>query len=112
VRQMPKSIERYHSENIVQGYLAIDVTGAEVQLRKVGERYFETYEGSGHLQLNVYHGNLEGLVLAEVEFSSRDKSEEFEPPDWLGEEVTDDVRYKNQILAKKGAPVEEITQPQ
>ena len=57
-------------------------------------------------------GNLEGLVLAEVEFSSRDKSEEFEPPDWLGEEVTDDVRYKNQILAKKGAPVEEITQPQ
>jgi CYTH domain-containing protein len=32
-------------------------------------------------------GNLEGLVLAE--FSSRDKSEEFEPPDWLGEEVTE-----------------------
>jgi CYTH domain-containing protein len=66
----------------------------------------------GICKLNVYHGNLEGLVLAEVEFSSRDKSEEFEPPDWLGEEVTDDVRYKNQILAKKGAPVEEITQPQ
>jgi hypothetical protein len=29
VRQIPKDIEKYPSENVVQGYLAIDVTGAE-----------------------------------------------------------------------------------
>ena len=50
VRQIPKNIEQYPSQNIVQGYLAIDVTGAEVRLRKIGERYFETLKGSGRLQ--------------------------------------------------------------
>ena len=50
VRQIPKDIEKYPSENIVQGYLAIDVSGAEARLRKVAERYFETYKGQGSLQ--------------------------------------------------------------
>jgi hypothetical protein len=50
VRQMPKDITQYPSENIIQGYLAIDANGAEVRLRKIGERYFETYKGSGRLQ--------------------------------------------------------------
>lgn len=47
VRQVPKNIEQYPSENIVQGYLAINVTGSEVRLRKIGDRYFETYKGGG-----------------------------------------------------------------
>jgi len=151
VRQLPKNIEQYPSENIVQGYLAIDVTGSEVRLRKIGERYFETYKGSGRLQrreleielspnqfntlwlgtedrriekvryqineggqkieLNVFQGNLEGLVLAEVEFPSREKSEEFEPPDWFGDEVTEDIRFKNQNLAQKGAPKNGVMRP-
>src|SRR6267142_4216449 len=50
VRQLPKNLEQYPSENIVQGYLAIDVTGSEVRLRKIGDRYFETYKGAGRLQ--------------------------------------------------------------
>ena len=152
VRQVPKNIEQYPSENIVQGYLAIDVTGAEVRLRKIGDRYFETFKGSGRLQrreleialsqdqfntlwlategrriekiryqiddagqkieLNVFRGNLEGLVLAEVEFPSREKSEEFEPPDWFGDEVTEDIRFRTQNLAQKGAPKDGVMRPQ
>jgi CYTH domain-containing protein len=50
-------------------------------------------------------------VLAEVEFTSQEGSEKFQPPDWLGEEVTDDTRYKNQSLAQKGAPNSEATRP-
>ena len=40
MRQIPKDIENYPSENILQGYLAIDPTGVEVRLRKTAERYF------------------------------------------------------------------------
>jgi adenylate cyclase len=152
VRQIPKNIEQYPSENIVQGYLAIDASGAEVRLRKIGERYFETFKGSGRLQrreleielshdqfnalwpgtegrrvekvryqieegiqkieLNVFRGKLAGLVLAEVEFNSREKSAEFEPPGWFGAEVTEDSRYKNQNLARDGAPNGEVMRPQ
>ncbi len=51
VRQIPKDIENYPSENILQGYLAIDPTGVEVRLRKTAERYFETFKGSGKMLL-------------------------------------------------------------
>src|SRR5437870_11683640 len=50
VRQLPKKLEQYPSENILQGYLAINVTGSEVRLRKIGDRYFETYKSAGRLQ--------------------------------------------------------------
>jgi adenylate cyclase len=45
-----------------------------------------------------------GLVLAEVEFPSREASSRFTPPGWLGREVTGDSRYANQSLALRGAP--------
>jgi adenylate cyclase len=56
------------------------------------------------LELDVYEGDLEGLVVAEVEFESEAEAEGFEPPDWLGEEVTGDERYLNETLATRGRP--------
>lgn len=53
----------------------------------VGEHVYE---------VDQFHGNNEGLVLAEVELSSEDEC--FEKPLWLGEEVTGDVRYYNSML--------------
>lgn len=38
-----------------------------------------------------------GLFLAELELQSEDET--FELPDWLGEEVTHDFRYRNSYLA-------------
>ena len=49
-------------------------------------------------EVDEFHGDNEGLVVAEVELSSED--EEFERPEWLGEEVTGDVRYYNSMLMK------------
>jgi CYTH domain-containing protein len=43
-------------------------------------------------------------MLAEVEFDTREASERFEPPDWLGREVTDDASYGNRSLAECGRP--------
>jgi adenylate cyclase len=45
-----------------------------------------------------------GLRLAEVEFPSTEASARFDPPSWLGREVTGDARYANQTLALDGAP--------
>jgi adenylate cyclase len=56
------------------------------------------------LELDVYEGDLEGLVVAEVEFESEAEAEGFEPPDWLGDEVTGDERYLNETLATRGRP--------
>jgi adenylate cyclase len=56
------------------------------------------------IELDVYAGDLDGLVIAEVEFDSEEAAEGFAAPDWLGPDVTEDVRYKNQRLARDGAP--------
>lgn len=51
----------------------------------------------GHIfEVDEFHGDNEGLTVAEVELSS--ESEPFEKPAWLGEEVTGDRRYYNSHL--------------
>ncbi len=49
-------------------------------------------------EVDEFHGENEGLILAEVELAAEDEA--FEKPDWLGEEVTGDVRYYNSMLMK------------
>lgn len=57
-------------------------------------------------ELDVYAGNLVGLMTVEVEFDSELIANNFFPPDWFGVEVTGDFYYKNQQLATKGMPPE------
>jgi CYTH domain-containing protein len=48
--------------------------------------------------VDVFHGKLEGLILAEIELKSEDEA--FEKPEWIGKEVSDDVRYYNVQLIR------------
>ena len=48
-------------------------------------------------EVDVFGGENEGLILAEIELSQADES--FELPSWAGLEVTDDARYYNSALA-------------
>jgi len=54
-----------------------------------GERFFEVDE---------FHGENEGLVMAEIELGSEDEA--FQKPSWLGREVTGDKRFYNSYLAR------------
>jgi adenylate cyclase len=63
-----------------------------------------TIEGDGKIEVDVYLGDLAGLIVAEVEFDSMDAADAFEPPDWIADELTDDDRYANQQLALHGHP--------
>lgn len=51
-------------------------------------------------EVDVFHGNLEGLVFAEVEFPDVESSEKFIKPEWLGEDISFDKRYDNTLLSK------------
>lgn len=56
------------------------------------------YEGAEAVfEIDVFHGENQGLILAEIELDSEDET--FDRPDWLGEEVTGDVRYYNSYLS-------------
>jgi CYTH domain-containing protein len=56
------------------------------------------------IELDVFGEQLDGLIIAEVEFSSMEALESFVSPDWFGPEVTDDRRYTNAALANSGLP--------
>jgi adenylate cyclase len=68
-----------------------------------GKRLFKTrYKipfGDHVVEIDVYGGRHEGLVVAEVEFDDEETAINFQPPDWLGDDVTGDPRYSNQLLA-------------
>ncbi len=52
----------------------------------------------GHLwEVDVFRGVNNGLIVAEIELKSED--EQFEKPDWVGEEVSHDGRYTNASLS-------------
>ncbi len=54
--------------------------------------------GNHTFEVDEFYGDNKGLVVAEVEL--KEENEEFEKPDWLGEEVTGDVKYFNSMLMK------------
>jgi adenylate cyclase len=66
-------------------------------------RYRVPWAGK-QVELDVYHGSLTGLIVAEVEFSSDEETAQFAPPPWFGPEVTEDEHYKNVNLALHGRP--------
>jgi len=49
--------------------------------------------GGSTWEVDIFGGANQGLVVAELELQS--ESDEFERPEWLGDEVTDDPRYAN-----------------
>lgn len=73
--------------------------------RRIAKRRFLVPLDGGHrAEVDVYRGDLTGLVVTEVEFSSEDQSHRFGPPAWFGPEVTGDSRYANRELALRGRP--------
>ena len=49
-------------------------------------------------EVDEFSGENEGLIIAEIELNS--ENETFDKPDWLGKEVTGDIRYYNSQLSK------------
>ena len=59
---------------------------------------YEVKVGFHFFEIDEFFGENEGLIMAEIELS--EENEEFIKPDWLGKEVTGDVRYYNSQLSK------------
>lgn len=60
-------------------------------------RYLVPYAGHS-FEVDEFHGDNDGLVMAEVELKS--ENEPFESPDFIGKEVTGDRRFYNSHMRK------------
>jgi CYTH domain-containing protein len=65
-------------------------------------RHIVPLDGGWQVEVDIFAGALDGLVLAEIELAGIDDAPVL--PDFLGREVTGDPRYFNSQLALQGLP--------
>lgn len=63
------------------------------------KRYMIPLDNGLTVELDLFEGELKGLILAEVEFPDVETAETFLPPDWFGEDVTFSGQYHNSYLS-------------
>lgn len=86
---------------------ALDLTREQYEgLKKKAEgleikktRYLIPLSGGLVAELDIYCGHLSGFMNVEVEFKTQEEGLNFIPPDWFGEDVTYEKKYKNSYLS-------------
>ena len=115
MEQLPFHPEDFPCRRIEQGYLC---TNPVVRIRRDNDEYYLTYkskgllvreeynlpltpEGYGHLklELDIFEGDLAPLIIAEIEFPDEETARAYQPPKWLGEDVTYSPLYHNSVLS-------------
>lgn len=59
---------------------------------------YQVKAGPHIYEIDEFYGENQGLIVAEIEL--KHEKEAFEKPEWLGKEVTGDVKYYNSMLMK------------
>ena len=86
---LPLTSEAYH-------HLKAKIDGRLIQKT----RYMLPLDNGLTIELDLFHGDLEPLILAEVEFPVEETAVSFQAPSWFGEDVTFSSRYHNSILSR------------
>lgn len=66
-------------------------------------RYIIPYTPKYTIELDVFHGAFNGIVIAELEFDSVNDADRFTPPDWFGDDVTRNVYFHNSCMSLMNA---------
>ncbi len=64
------------------------------------KRYEIPLQAKYTIELDIFEGKYDGLLLAEVEFPTKEEAEAFIPPEWFGEDVTFNPKYSNSNMSK------------
>lgn len=101
--------EEYNLPLTKEAYAHLRPKTDGVLIQKVRYRipYLERYT----IELDIFSGSLSPLVLAEVEFATREEAEQFIAPDWFGEDVTFSGAYHNSSLARRGGSLPDGKRP-
>lgn len=82
--------------------IAIEEAKALLKLCKKGvieKTRYEVQAGKHIVEIDIFYGDNKGLILAEIELEN--ENDAIAKPEWLGLEVTDDLRYYNSYLSQK-----------
>lgn len=92
--EMEKNITKEEYENLV----------AKKEGNTIYKTRYQLLDGDYLIAIDIFEEQLEGLAYLEIEFENQEEALNFETPDWVIKDVTDDVNYKNGYLARYGIP--------
>lgn len=92
-----KGMSRYEWNHTIDKRDAVELMEL-CQGSKIEKRRYLIHSGPHVFEIDEFHGENEGLVIAEVELTS--ENEVFQKPDFIGDEVTGDKRYYNAHLTR------------
>lgn len=84
-------LQREEEENEIDRDSFYNMWRATVGKRVEKTRYEIPFEGQT-IELDLFTGSLAGLMTAEVEFASIEASQSFTPPEFLGNDITNDIK--------------------
>ena len=96
-------LDRQEQEQEIDSELFAMLWPLTVGKRVEKTRYVIDQSGYG-LELDLFRGALEPLILLEIEFATVAGSHDFVPPDFVVREVTRDRAFSNAMLAIAGLP--------
>ena len=91
--------EEYNLPLTEEGYRHLIAKADGRVIRK--DRYVIPLEDGLELELDVFKGDLSPLVIAEIEFPDEAAARNYQPPAWLGEDVTCSPEYHNSVLSQR-----------
>lgn len=96
IKGITNGISRYEWERPIEFKDALELMKLcnEGLIRKT--RYIVPAFGDLQFEIDVFHDNLDGLIIAEIELPTTDST--FDKPTWLGKEVTGNPKYYNSNL--------------
>lgn len=66
---------------------------------------YELVNEDGHIMaIDIFNGDLEGLAYLEIEFENEEIAKSYRTPNWVIQDVTTDLNYKNGYLSRYGIP--------
>lgn len=97
------SREEYNLPLTKEAYLHLKPKADGLVISKT--RYLIPEKDGLTIELDVFHNEYKGLLLAEVEFPSEEAANAYVPPEWFGEDVTLSSKYHNSTLSRGIDPV-------
>lgn len=73
-------------------------------------RYIIPLNGGLNVELDVFHDFFEGVCVAEIEYNSVEQANNYNVPDWLGEELTDSEKLANGYMATQASDISEYAE--
>ena len=70
----------------------------------INKTRYQIYDDGYIYAIDIFSGDLAGLVYLEVEFENQEDANKFKIPNWVKRDVTADLNYKNGYLARFGIP--------